>query len=130
MKKTILIMLLGTMLFADLKTINVTKDFFNKNIKVIDIRTKGEWKETGIIKNAYTIEFFDERGQYNVPIFLSKLNSIVKKNERFAIICRTGSRTRMVGDYLGNKLGYKVINLNGGILSLQRQGYKLTSYEN
>ena len=34
----------------------------------------------------------------------------------------------MIGDYLGNKAGYNVVNLKGGIMSLFRQGYKPVRY--
>ena len=118
------LVLITSFLSADLKNITVSKSFLNKNIKIIDIRTKGEWIETGMVGGSYPITFFKEDGSYDVNNFLSKLNSVVDKNEEFAIICRTGSRTSMVGDYLGNKLGYKVINLRGGINKLFREGYR------
>ncbi len=53
---------------------------------------------------------------------------IVKRDEKFALICRTGSRTTMVSNYLGNKLKYRVINLKGGLMQLMRLGYKTVPY--
>ena len=47
-----------TMLMAELQNIWVTPDFMEKNIKIIDIRTPSEWKETGIVKGAYTLMFW------------------------------------------------------------------------
>jgi len=115
---------------AEVININVTPEFLknNPNIKVVDIRTPSEWRETGIIKGSYTLTFFDERGYYNIEQFLNGLNRIVKRDEKFALICRTGSRTTMVSNFLGRRLHYRVINLRGGLMQLIRLGYKTVPY--
>ncbi len=130
MKKTVLgLLLLGSTLFADVTNIEVTPQFINNtNLKIIDIRTPSEWRETGIVKGSYTLTFFDERGNYDTEGFLKALNSIVKKDEKFALICRTGSRTGMISNFLGKKLNYNVINLKGGIMKLFREGYNPEKY--
>jgi len=130
LKKTIFaLLLLATSLMAELTQVWATPEFAEKNIKIIDIRTPAEWKETGIIKDSYTITFFDERGNFNVANFLKQLNSVVKKDEQFALICRVGSRTGMVSEFLSEKLGYKVINLKGGIMKMIHDGYKTVPYK-
>jgi len=122
------LLLLGTSLFAELKQEWATEKFLQKNIKVIDIRTPAEWRETGIVKGSYPIMFFDEQGNYDVPKFLKALDKVVKKDEQFALICRVGSRTGMVSEFLANKLGYKVIDLKGGIMKLISEGYSPVRY--
>ena len=122
------LLLLATSLFAELKQEWATEGFLNKNIKIIDIRTPAEWKETGIVKGSKTIMFFDEEGNYNIPAFLKELDKVVKKDEQFALICRVGSRSGMVSDFLANKLGYRVINLKGGIMKLISEGYRPVRY--
>jgi len=130
MKKiVILMMILASTLLAEVEQILASEDFLKKDIKVIDIRTPGEWRETGIVKGAYTLMFFNEQGGYNAEEFIQKLNKIVKKDEKFALICRTGSRTSMISDFLDKKFGYKVINLQGGMMLLLREGYKPTEYK-
>ena len=126
----IIIAILASSLYAQLQNIAVTESFLNKhkNLKIIDIRTPPEWKETGIIKGSHTIMFFDERGGYNIKKFISAVNKIIKKGETFAIICRTGSRTATIAPYLSDKLKLNVINLKGGITKLIREGYKTTHY--
>lgn len=129
MKKIVIaIVLLATMLLADVKNVPVTQDFLKKGITIIDIRTPGEWKHTGIIKGAHPIMFFDERGRYNVEAFIKQLNKVVKKDEPFAIICHTGSRTSQIAPFLSEKFGYDVINLQGGMDKLAREGYKAVPY--
>jgi len=116
-------------LMAKVEHVWATPEFIDKKIKIIDIRTPIEWKEKGIIKGSYTITFFDENGDFDVEEFLKKLNKIVTKDEPFALICRVGSRTRILSDFLSEKLGYKVINLKGGIMHLIYNGYKTTPYQ-
>lgn len=118
-----------TALFSEVQNEWATQDFLKKDIKIIDIRTPSEWKETGTIKGSYTIMFFDEQGKFNVPVFLENLNKVVKKNEQFALICRVGSRTSEVSRYLSQELGYRVINLKGGIMKLISEGYKPIPYK-
>lgn len=130
MKKTVIaFMLLNSLLFAELKNIVVSQEFLDKHIPIVDIRTLGEWKETGIIQGSSTITFFNEQGAYNVEKFLSKLNKVVDTKKEFAIICRTGSRSAMVGKFLANDLKYPVINLQGGMMHLIQNGYKPVSYQ-
>jgi len=122
------LLLLATSLFAELKQEWATQGFLKKNIKVIDIRTPAEWRETGIVKGSYTIMFFDEQGNYDVPKFLKALDGVVKKDEQFALICRVGSRTGMVSEFLSKDMGYKVINLKGGIMKMISDGYRPVRY--
>lgn len=130
MKKFLFMMfILATSLMAELTHVWATPSFPDKDIKIIDIRTPAEWKETGIVKGSYTIMFFDEKGNFNVENFLRQLDMAVKKDEQFALICRVGSRTGMVSEFLSEKLGYKVINLKGGIMKMIHGGYKTIPYK-
>ena len=103
--------------------------FFNNKITVIDIRTEPEWRHTGIVKGSKTITFFAANGDYDYDNFLKELNRVVDKDEEFAIICRSGARTRVAAKYL-TQSGYKVINLKGGVNYLTQIGVSLTPYPN
>jgi rhodanese-related sulfurtransferase len=129
--KKIFIALLITLssLSAELHQVWATPQFVEKNMKIIDIRTPAEWRETGIVKGSYTIMFFDEKGNFNLEIFLRQLDMVVKKDEPFALICRVGSRTGMVSEFLSERLGYKVTNLKGGIMKMIYEGYKTVPYK-
>ena len=123
------VILLSVSLFAELQNIVASPEFLKKDIPVIDVRTPGEWKQTGIVKGAHTIMFFDERGGYNVEAFLKALNQAVDTKKPFALICRTGSRTAMISDFLDKELHYNVINLTGGMVELTKQGYQPAPYD-
>lgn len=116
MKKTVFALLfLSVSLFAELTNQYITKEFISKNIPIVDIRTPGEWRETGLLKNAIPIMFFDERGNYDARKFLQELNQKVDVSKPFALICHTGSRTSMVAPWLSKEFHYKVVNLLGGM---------------
>lgn len=127
-KHGVLALLFSTLLMAELRHVDVNEDFVKSGIKIIDIRTAPEWKETGIVENSIPITFFDAQGRYDAGAFLSELNKHVKKEREFALICRTGNRTVAVSEFL-SKQGYKVINLKGGIKRLISQGYVPESYK-
>ena len=61
--------------------------------------------------------------------FIADSPKVVKKDEPFALICRVGSRTGMVSEFLSEKLGYKVIDLQGGIMKMIQEGYKTVPYQ-
>ncbi|MGZ5209198.1 MAG: rhodanese-like domain-containing protein [Sulfuricurvum sp.] len=116
MKKWLLSLLVGTVaLMADYTAQPITQELLDSKIKIIDIRTPGEWKSTGILKGSIPIMFFDERGNYDLNAFVGELNKKVKKGESFALICNSGSRSKMLGSHLGQKMGYNIIDLQGGI---------------
>jgi len=116
MKKIILSLMLLTMsLFAELTNQNISQKLIDSKIPIVDIRTPGEWRDTGILPTAIPITFFDEKGNYNVNAFLKELNEKVDTTKKFAIICHSGSRTSMVAPWLSKKLKYNVINLTGGM---------------
>jgi len=131
MKKTLLgLLILGTTLMAKVTNVPVTIEFVeSKKVKIIDIRTEGEWKQMGIIADAHLITFFDENAKYDINDFLKKLNKVVEKDEEFAIICNTASRTKLVSNFLGKKHDYNVINLTGGMSKLVKDGYTVEAYE-
>ena len=120
--------MISTFMLAGVKTVNATPEVVKSGIKIIDIRTEGEWFQTGIVENSIPITFFDARGNYDARKFLDKLDLHVKKGEEFAIICRTGNRTTAISEFLG-KEGYNVINLQGGVVYLGQHGYKLVKYQ-
>lgn len=129
MKKIMLLLMLGvSFVWAELRQIDASEAIVKSGIQIVDIRTKPEWQETGVIKDSILITFFDEQGRYDVQAFMNELNKHVTKDKEFALICRTGNRTSMVSEFL-SKQGYKVINLQGGIKRLISQGYAPSAYK-
>jgi len=121
-------MLLATTLFAEVTNKFPSQELIDSKVPIVDIRTVGEWRETGLLKGAIPITFFDERGKYDIPAFLKELNAKVDTTKPFALICHTGSRTSMVAPFLSQELHYKVINLQGG-MEYATKGVHLKTYK-
>ncbi len=129
LKKTLLLLLIFTIsLFGELSNEYPSQKILDSKIPIVDIRTPGEWKETGLAKDAIPIMFFDERGSYDIKVFLEELNKKVDTKKPFAIICRTGSRTKIVGDFLSKEMGYDVLNLQGGMIFLKANNLPIVPY--
>lgn len=122
-------LLFGSTLFAEVTDTPATLEFVNgSKMKIIDIRTEGEWVQMGVIKDSVLLTFFDEKGGVDIDNFIEELNKVVDKDEEFAIICNTGSRTKLVSNFLGKKKDYKVVNLTGGMMKLLNEGFKPEAY--
>ncbi len=121
MKIVFSLLVLSVFSFAQFIGINPTtlKNKIDENVVVIDIRTPPEWVQTGIVPTSKTLMFFDQNGNYDVEKWLQKFTSYVKnKDQAFVLVCRSGNRTGMLGNFLSEKLGYKkVFHLENGIKS-------------
>lgn len=115
--KHLIIMLFAAVssLFAEVTHQYIDEKLLDSGMKIVDIRTPGEWKETGLVKGSVPVVFFDEQGDYDVDAFMKALNAQIDTKKQFALICNSGSRTRLVADFLSKNFGYDVIDLQGGI---------------
>lgn len=85
------------------------------NAKLIDIRTPGEWRETGIIAGSTLLTAFDEKGAF-IPSFTTKLAEIAAPGEDVVLICRSGNRSASIAQMLTARLGYtRIKNVEMGI---------------
>jgi rhodanese-related sulfurtransferase len=107
---------LSVSLLASITNEEASQGLIDSATPIVDIRTPGEWKETGLLKRAIPIMLFDEKGNYDLKLFLEQLNSTVDTKKPFAIICRTGSRTKILASFLSQKMNYDVINLKSGMV--------------
>jgi rhodanese-related sulfurtransferase len=126
MKKLLFgLLLLSSTLFAEITNIEATPRFIKKTkLKIIDIRTESEWVMHGVIKKAFLLTFFDRFGTYDIGEFTKKLDKIINKGEKFAIIDHAGGRSKMLSNLLGKNMDYNVVNLKGGMVHLIKKGYK------
>lgn len=130
MKYLIALMLFFTaLLHAEYISEPISQELLAQKVPLIDIRTQGEWKETGVVKDAITLTFFNEQGQYDMDKFLAELNAKIDTKKEFALICRSGSRSGMLGRYLSDKLGYKIIDIQGGMLDAKNRNVPIVPYK-
>jgi len=99
------------------------KSLLQKNIPLIDIRRKDEWKSTGIVENSILMTFFDKNGKANTNEWLKELTKIANKNDPVILICRTGRRTGIISKFLSEKVGYSFIyDVTDGITDWIKKG--------
>jgi rhodanese-related sulfurtransferase len=124
-----LMLVLAPLLHAEYKKVPFSNELITQKVPIVDIRTAPEWEETGVVKGTIAITFFSELGQYDIPAFLKELNAKVDTSKEFALICRTGSRTGMVGMFLSDELKYKVIDIQGGIMDAYKLKAPIVPYQ-
>lgn len=116
-------------LFATITNEYASHQLLLKKIPIVDVRTPGEWRETGLVQGSIPIMFFDEKGKYDIPRFMKELQTKVDTTKPFALICRTGSRTKLIAMFLSKEYGYNVTNLLGGILFAKSRNIPIEPYK-
>ena len=97
-------------------------------VPVIDIRTRPEWEETGIVPGSRLLTFFDERCQADPAAWLKKAKAIAKPGDPLIVICRSGNRTKALSQFLTQQAGYaKVYNVKSGIRDWAKEGRPMAS---
>jgi rhodanese-related sulfurtransferase len=92
-------------------------------VPVIDIRTQGEWEETGIISGSKLNTFFDEKGKADPAAWLEKVKPFASPEQSVVVICRSGNRTKAASQFLSQQAGYaKVYNVKNGIKGWVKDG--------
>jgi len=95
-------------------------------VPVIDIRTEGEWKETGVIPGSRLITLFDERGRADPPVWLERVKGVADPERPVIVICRSGNRTQAASRFLVEQAGYKTVyNVRRGIRAWTAEGRPL-----
>ncbi len=131
----ILFFLINTLLYCmdefniELKLQEALNLYKSNNIIILDIRTANEWKTTGIIPNSILISMHDENFLERKD-FVKELKKVLSGNDdkSFALICASGSRSKVVTDFL-LKEGYKNIShIPDGILGKQNDGWLFKGY--
>ena len=123
-----LLALCASFVLADMRTIDVSPEVIKSGAPIVDVRTKGEWESTGVVKDSMLITFFNEQGSFDTKAFIAELNKRqISKDKELMILCQSGRRSAKVSELLSQE-GYKVVNLQGGIKSLISQGYQTTPY--
>ena len=97
---------------------NLSSDQFEEliqdnNIQLVDVRTVAEYSD-GHLPGSININALDDN-------FAADAEQILRKDQPVAVYCKSGRRSRNAAKILAEK-GYKVYNLNKGILDWQELG--------
>lgn len=112
----------GTLLAELVNIDNVElKKLLNEKTLIIDVRRVEEWRETGIVENSQLLTFFDKNRNFNADKWQADISKFSDTSTPVILICRSGARSKVIGNWMVNTLGYKnVYNVEKGILSWKR----------
>jgi len=108
----------GTLL-AELVDIDNTElqTLLNQKTLIIDVRRAEEWSATGVIKSSQLLTFFDKEGNVDTEKWHADISQVSDKTTPVIVICRSGARSKKVGDWMLTTLGYETVyNVTGGIV--------------
>ena len=117
--KFIVCLLMTKFAFADVVDINNNQilELSNTNIPIVDIRSKTEWDQTGVIPNSILLTFFDKEGNYDLNEWYEKLLLEIDEGEPIILMCRSGNRSRIIADMMDKEFDNVVYNAKRGIMS-------------
>ncbi len=106
-------------------------DLITQGVPIVDLRTAGEWQQTGVVKGSQMITLFDEQGRADPQEWTRQLDKVAAPDKPVILICRTGNRTNSAAQYLTGKLGRKgaVYNVKAGITAWLREGQPVVSVQ-
>ena len=83
-----------------------------KDLVLIDVRTEGEWQQTGVVKGAHTITLGDST-------MVDKVYGLTKEDlsKPVAVICRSGARSGRAAKQLAGAGFTDVSNVRGGMMA-------------
>jgi len=117
---TLFFLINNAQLFAEIFEVNneKIKMLLGNSITLIDIRTEGEWHETGVIDSSHLLTFFDKDGNYDFKKWMIEVGQIAGENGPVIIICRSGRRSRIVSNMIIKENSeYLIYHATNGIKS-------------
>lgn len=100
-----------------------------EGVPVVDIRTEGEWRSTGVIAGSRQLTFFDERGQVGLSAWLAQARKWAPPEQAVILVCRSGNRTREASRMLSEQAAYKkVYHLRTGLSGWASDGRVLSNW--
>ena len=117
--KFIVCLLMTKFAFADVVDINNNQllELSNTNIPIVDVRSKTEWDQTGVIPNSILLTFFDKEGNYDLNEWYEKLLLEIDEGEPIILMCRSGNRSRIIADMMDKEFDNVIYNAKRGIVS-------------
>ena len=117
--KFIVCLLMTKFAFADVVDINNNQllELSNTNIPIVDVRSKTEWDQTGVIPNSILLTFFDKEGNYDLNEWYEKLLLEIDEGEPIILMCRSGNRSRIIADMMDKEFDNVIYNAKRAIMS-------------
>lgn len=102
----------------------------NQGVQVIDLRTAGEWRDTGVLEGSHMMTLFDEKGRADPAGWASQVNAVSPPTQPVVLICRSGNRSGKAASLLHEASPKrKIYNVKGGVSGWVRAGQSVVPYE-
>lgn len=94
-----------------------------RGIPLVDVRTAGEWQESGIVEGSHTLTYFDEQGRSDGAAWMKEFSKVAGPEDEVIVICRSGARSGLVAKFLDAQMHYrKVYTVEGGVIGWKAFG--------
>jgi rhodanese-related sulfurtransferase len=119
---------------AQAEIVNVGNEQLNALIKqgtpVVDLRTAGEWRQTGVVKGSQMITLFDEQGRADPAAWARQVGKVAPSGKPLILICRSGNRSGVAAQML-EQAGRKgtIYNVKAGIANWIGAGQAVVSVQ-
>jgi len=120
--------------FAHAEVINISSDelkaLMQRGTPVVDLRTAGEWRQTGVVKGSQLITLFDEQGRADPVAWRQQTDKVAAASKPVILICRSGNRSDQAARYL-DQIDHKrtIYNVKAGIATWIREGHAVVSLQ-
>jgi rhodanese-related sulfurtransferase len=99
------------------------QDLLRQGVTVVDIRTPGEWRQTGVVAGSQLVQYVDEKGRLDPDAFVQQLNAVADPAKPVVLICRSGNRTGKAAQLLDAKSPQRrIYNVREGLIGWNRAG--------
>lgn len=120
--------------FAGAEVVNVgndeLKDLLRQGVPLVDLRTPGEWQQTGVVEGSRMIMLYDERGRADADQWLAQVEKSADPGRPVVLICRTGNRTSRAAQLLAQKYpSRRIYNVREGITGWMRAGLPVVNVQ-
>ena len=97
---------------------------------IVDLRTAGEWRDTGVVNGSQLITLFDEQGRADAAAWRRQIDKVAPAGKPVILICRSGNRSGQAAQML-DQAGYKgpIYNVRTGISGWMRDGQAVVSVQ-
>lgn len=131
---SVLVGLLGHAVTARAEQINIGNEEFKRllaqGVSLVDVRTAGEWRQTGVVAGSRLITLFDEQGGADPVRWIKEMDRVAGPDAPVVIICRTGNRSGKAAQLLLQRdPKRKVYNVQEGITGWARAGQPVVSLQ-
>ena len=119
----LLLLLPGSIANADLVDIDSARlaELLAQSVPIVDVRTAGEWGETGVVPGSHLLTFFNENGGFDAKAWYAQFEPIADPQTPVILICHSGTRSKVIGFWLSQSLDYTTVyNVADGIVQWQR----------